>query len=526
AGPDRPAAAAALLSYPVAEALAPYRKLVLTLLAVFALGLVVLVAGGLAIARNLTRPLRELAGVTRRVAEGDYRSVLPPTRERELADLADNFNRMVVAVQEREGRLRHQAEHDADTGLPNRLGLASLLTRREIMARPYAVVMAEVQQLPELRTVLDHQSLNALLRGVGERLERLCGAPVTRVATEAFVVLIDPEPAPDVVASIIRNGFLTPFQVAGTTVDVGLRLGLVDRDGAPLDLATLLQRAHAALDRARTAPDGTAWYDPSAQGAHERRLSLMSDLREGLRAGEVQFAYQPKFDCRAGRITAVEALVRWHSPTRGFVPPDDFIPLAERTGNVRHLTHWALEQAVARIAAWRGEGHELAVAVNISATDLADRGLVGRIRDLLQRHRVPAPLLHLELTESAVMDDPGRALDLLGSLSGLGVRLAIDDFGAGYSSLGYLKRLPVDELKIDKSFVMNLAQSEEDRILVRSTIDLGHNLGLRVTAEGVEDAATVDLLRGYGCDMLQGYHIGRPTTVAELENLLREESHV
>jgi predicted signal transduction protein with EAL and GGDEF domain len=522
--PERESAAV-LLSYPIAAALAPFRDLVLTLMAVLGVGMIILAAGGVAISRSLTRPLRDLAAATRQVAAGDYREVASPTRDLELSDLTTSFNRMVGAVKDRELQIMHQASHDTDTGLPNHLAFSEMLGQRAGRQVDFVLLLAELQDLPELRSVLNHESLNELVAAVGGRLRRVCGTEVARLSTETFALLIEQDADPDVMASIIHNSFQTPFTVAETTVDASVRLGLAASEGGVADLPALLRRAHAALDRARTTPEGTAWYDPETAASHSNRLSLMSDLREGLRRGEVHFAYQPKFDLAAGRITAVEALIRWHSPTRGYVPPDDFIPLAERTGDIRHVTAWGLAEAIAQVAAWRSRGLHLIVAVNISAGDLMDRELPRRIRDLLRRHSVPATSLQLEVTESAVMQDPDRALEVLGVLASMEIGLAIDDFGTGYSSLGYLKRLPVSELKIDRSFVMNLVGSEEDRILVRSTVELGHNLGLTVTAEGVEDSATVDLLNAYGCDMLQGYHIGRPIPAAELEQMLEQPIH-
>jgi len=524
-GPQDDNSATVLLSYPVEVALAPFRDLVFNLMLVLGIGMVVLVAASMAISRNLTRPLRELAAATGKVADGDYREVMPPMRDRELSELTTSFNRMVAAVKDREQQLRHLATHDADTGLPNGLAFADTLAKRVVKGSPFALVLAEVQHLPELRSVLNHTNVNELMAAVGDRLQRICGADVATLSTETFALIIDIEPDPGVMTSIIRNSFLTPFTVAKTTIDVSVRMGLVVHESGGMDLATMLRQAHAALDRARTAPTGTAWYDPEIASSHARNLSLMSDLREALTTGEVAFAYQPKFDQKLGRITAVEALVRWQSPTRGFVSPDDFIPLAEKTGDIRLLTTWGLGEAISQVAAWRADGRELAVAVNISAGDLMDRELPQRVRDLLKQHNVPASALHLEVTESAVMHDPDRALEVLDLLASMGVKLAIDDFGTGYSSLGYLKRLPVSELKIDKSFVINLANSEEDQILVRSTIELGHNLGLTVTAEGVEDQATVELLNSYGCDMLQGYHLGRPVPASKLELMLEEPSH-
>jgi EAL domain-containing protein (putative c-di-GMP-specific phosphodiesterase class I) len=248
----------------------------------------------------------------------------------------------------------------------------------------------------------------------------------------------------------------------------------------------------------------------------------MSDLRDALEKGEVFFAYQPKLVLASGKINSAEALVRWVSPSRGFVAPDQFIPFAEQTGDVRHITDWGLETAVKQCADWRERGLDMSVAVNLSTSDLMNANLPGQVLKLLRNYNLPSTCLKLEVTESAVMHDMTRALEVLNMLNAMGILLSIDDYGTGYSSLSYLKRLPVSELKIDMSFVRNLASSEEDRILVRSTIELGHNLGLKVTAEGVEDQKSVDLLSEYGCDTLQGYYISKPVPAAEFEAFLGE----
>jgi EAL domain-containing protein (putative c-di-GMP-specific phosphodiesterase class I) len=376
-----------------------------------------------------------------------------------------------------------------------------------------------------LRTVLNHRNINDLMISVAERIGQVASADVARISTETFGFVIHEAREADTVASLVINSFMTPFEVADIVMDAGVKMGIVKFPGDGDDVATLLRRAQAALDKGRTQPSGFAWYDPDRDSSQKQRLSMMSELRVGLANGEVRFAYQPKLDLASGRITAAEALVRWISPTRGFVPPDDFIPLAERTGDVRHITEWALKTAVEQVAQWQAKGLQLAVAVNLSTNDLLNRDLPGQLLMLLKEHEVPAALIKLEVTESAVMHDMARALEVLNMLSAMGISLSIDDYGTGYSSLSYIKKLPVSEIKIDKSFVLNLAKSEEDSILVRSTIDLGHNLGLSVTAEGVEDEESVAKLREYGCDVLQGYHIARPLPPAELEAFLKESEY-
>ncbi len=516
---------AALLYYSVDVAMAPYVEIGIILLILLSAGLIILVIGSLIVSRGITRPLRRLALATRNIAEGDYQEVVAPTKDVEIARLTRNFNQMVRAVKEREHHIRFQAHHDIETGLPNRLLFKEGLINKIKSLESFSVVLVEVQDTPELRSVLNHSNVNNLMTEIGERLHQVSDAEAARLSTETFALVLDDLWTAEITTSLLVNSFLTPFEIADIVVDVGVKIGLVKYPDHGEDFATLLRHAHVALDQARTAPKGFAWYSTDSDISRKQRLSLMSELRGGLENGEVRFAYQPKLDLAKGKITAVEALVRWISPEHGFIAPDDFIPLAERTGDVRHLTQWGLNEAIRQCADWKSRGIELAVAVNLSSSDLMNTSLPSQILSLMREHDLPSEYLKLEVTESAVMHDMARALDVLNMLAKMGLSLSIDDYGTGYSSLSYIKKLPVDEIKIDKSFVLNLAQDEEDNILVRSTIELSHNLGLRVTAEGVEDEETVEKLRAYGCDTIQGYHISRPLSAEDLEKFLKESPY-
>jgi EAL domain-containing protein (putative c-di-GMP-specific phosphodiesterase class I) len=251
-------------------------------------------------------------------------------------------------------------------------------------------------------------------------------------------------------------------------------------------------------------------YRPETDPHRAEQLSLMSELRVGLARGEFELLFQPKLDLKQGGIIGAEALVRWRHPTRGLVMPDDFIVLAEETGNIQHLTRWALRAGLTEARRWLDQGMAARISINISVRDLADDTLTERISDLLRELQLPASALILEITESAIMGEPEAAIAILQQLQWLGIDLAIDDFGIGQSSLAYLRRLPTREIKLDKAFVRTLPDSPDDRTIVRSVTELGHNLGYIVTAEGVEDAACLRLLHSYGCDYAQGYFIGKP----------------
>ncbi len=513
---------AALVYFSLDKALQPYMALAITLSGILFVSLLMLVGGSVVISRGVTRPLRRLARATKQIATGQYREVHAPGSDDEISDLTSSFNQMVDAVKEREERIVFQSYHDSETGLSNRNFFEKELEEAVDLKEKFVVAVVEVQQLAELRSVLNHNHVNELLKGIGKRIETIVGSPVARVSTESFCFILGDIAGVSVVPSLIVNSFLTPFSVSDITIDASVKIGLAHFPDDSRDPAKLMQHVNSALDTARSSAKGVASYVADNSEAFKSRLSMMSDLREALGTGEVTFAYQPKYDLAAGKISSVEALVRWNSATRGFVPPDDFIPFAERTGDIRHLTEWGLKEAVSQCAKWKKKGLDLTVALNLSTSDLMNQNLPGQVLALLNEYSLSAANLKLEVTESAVMHDMNRALDVLNMLSAMGMELSIDDYGTGYSSLSYLKKLPVNELKIDKSFVLKLAHNEEDRILVRSTIELGHNLGLKITAEGVEDEVSLKMLRDYGCDTLQGYFISRPLPAADLEVFLKE----
>ena len=269
---------------------------------------------------------------------------------------------------------------------------------------------------------------------------------------------------------------------------------------------------------------GFALFDPRQDQHSPRRLALLGELRRAIEQGQLVLHYQPKVDAHTGQILGVEALARWQHPEQGLVPPDEFIPLAERTGLIGPLTHYVLDEALRQGRQWSDAGHDLSVAVNVSARRLLDLQFPHEVAALLARHQVPAERLVIELTESTIMADPVHALDILTRLNIMGVQLSIDDFGTGYSSMAYLKHLPVHELKVDRSFVSQMLQSSSDAVIVHSTIDLGRNLGLRVVAEGVENALTLQQLDLLGCHAVQGYHISRPIPPDQLASWLDQHT--
>jgi diguanylate cyclase (GGDEF)-like protein len=432
------------------------------------------------------------------------------------------------------GRLRHDALHDALTGLPNRAYLqrglvASLDEVAAGRASGVGVMILDLDEFKAVNDTLGHQHGDALLVEVGARLSSAVGTAgtVVRLGGDEFAVLLPDTADEERVLRIGRRMLRSleqPIALDGLEVEIGASVGIALAPAHANDPATLLKRADMAMYDAKTSTRSLRLYEPDQHNQSPRRLTFVSELRAALQNGDVQVHVQPKARLDSGQVIGVEALVRWEHPELGWVPPDEFVPVAERSGLIGPLTTRVLDGALAASARWRQAGHDLAVAVNLSARSLHDADLVEEVDRLLRRHGVPAERLTLEVTEGSVMADPTRAVAVLHQLRDLGVRLSVDDFGTGYSSLSYLQRLPVQEVKIDRSFVTGLSTESENVAIVRAIIDLGRHLGLEVVAEGVEDAATWDLLSSMHCDLVQGWHLARAMPTDELPGWLATRS--
>jgi diguanylate cyclase (GGDEF)-like protein len=424
---------------------------------------------------------------------------------------------------------RHQATHDALTGLPNRVLFADRLSQALASAagtgRSVGVMLIDLDRFKEVNDTLGHHYGDLLLSQVGPRVQAILGEAGTlaRLAGDEFAVLLPgiDDAAAAAVAERVLGALHASFTLDELTVDLEASIGVAIAPWHGRLTEDVLRNADTAMYRAKQARAGIAVYDPDGEGPAPRRLLLLGDLRRALdRSDELVLHYQPKVELAGGRLSGVEALLRWQHPDRGLLQPADFIAAAENTGLIHRLNTHVLSLAIGQIRCWLDDGHRIAVAVNLSARCLHDTTLPARIAELLLANGVPATLLRLEVTESAVMLDMTRSLAVLNALHDLGVRLSIDDFGIGYSSMAYLKRLPVDELKIDRSFVIGMTGDHDDATIVRSAVDLGHNLGLSVVAEGVETGRHVHALVDLGCDIAQGYHYARPVPPAELTGWL------
>jgi len=426
-----------------------------------------------------------------------------------------------------EQTLTHQASHDGLTGLPNRDQLRRRLEAalEQDSAGPLAFLLMDLDRFKEINDTFGHHYGDLLLAELGPRLRSVFAdeALVARLGGDEFGIML-PRASREDAAEAARRllGLLSePMVLESRTLDVGGSIGIVLAPDHGGDVNELLRRADVAMYLAKRDRRGFDFYDPERDQHSSERLMLMADLRGAIENNQLVLHYQPKASLRTGEIRSTEALVRWEHPERGLIPPNEFIPLAEHGGLITPLSYWVIESALQQVRKWRESGRDITVAVNLSPRNLHNQDLVPTLEALLKKWRIEPQVLKLELTESAIMDHPDAAMETLTRLHNMGVRISIDDFGTGYSSLGYLKRLPVDEIKIDRSFVTDMVEQKDDAFIVRSIIDLGHNLNIQVVAEGVENQRTWDLLSVLGCDVAQGYFLSRPLPAPDVTLMLK-----
>ncbi|MCU0971014.1 MAG: EAL domain-containing protein [Gammaproteobacteria bacterium] len=427
-------------------------------------------------------------------------------------------------------QIEHQALHDSLTGLPNRVRLHEA-TREAIEAAPDsgrrpALMLLDLDGFKEVNDTLGHQAGDAVLKDVSARLVAVLPRPGTllcRLGGDEFAVVVADAPTDDGLLALgarVAGALRQPFDVLGIPIEVGASIGMARYPDHGEDSSELLRCADVAMYAAKARSGRVAFYDAALDDHSPRRLRMMTELGTALREGGLQLLYQPKVDLRSQRCIGVEALLRWHHPTLGTVPPGEFVPLAENTDLIGPLSLWVLDAALTQVRGWRSLGIELVVAVNLSARNLLDAGFPSEVDRLLSLHAAAPQWLELEITETALITEPAKALANVERLAALGVRMSIDDFGTGYSSLAYLKRLPIHALKIDQSFVLDMLHNEQDAVIVNSTIGLAHSMRMEVVAEGVEDHATLAALAELGCDYAQGYCLGRPMPAEDLDGWL------
>jgi diguanylate cyclase (GGDEF)-like protein/PAS domain S-box-containing protein len=454
---------------------------------------------------------------------------------RKLCLMVRDITEQKVAEQARdqaEEQLRHQALYDGLTGLPNRtlfhdrVKHALVAARRE--SEELAVLMLDLDRFKEINDTLGHAAGDDVLREVAWRLSKVTreGDSIARLGGDEFSILLPNASEADaaMVVSRVSSCLEEPIVVQDLPLRVDASIGLAafPRDGGDADL--LIQHADVAMYAAKAANGGFAMYERFADPHTPDRLALIGELRGALEREELVLYYQPQMTLSTGGVMAVEALIRWQHPQRGLIPPDEFIPFVQETGLIKPLTHYVLDRALRQCRTWMDQGRPMKVAVNLAMRNLLDADLPVDVADLLKLNGVSTNLLVLEITESAVICDPLRTEAVLARLARMGVRLSVDDFGTGYSSLTYLTRLPIHEIKIDRSFVTNMNSSADKEVVVRSTIDLARNLGKQVVAEGVETAEVLQRLEELGCHLVQGYYVSRPLPAEELDAWLAESA--
>lgn len=517
-----------VLQQPMEKVMAPYRSQRNALMAIGGIALGAALAISLLLSRGATRPIGELVRAARRIQAGTYDRNVDVRGGHEFRSLAATFNAMQENIAEREARISHDANHDALTGLPNRTFAERHLDELLRATPPPAValILLEVANLGEINASLGHHVGDEALRETARRLNQNCGeGDVTaRLGSAQFLVLARgcTLTRATLLAEQLVGSLRAGFSLLSVSLDLHVSAGLCCAPDHDKTAEGLMRHVHTALEDAGEARGHIASYRPGREEELRRRLALASDLGGAIDHDALTLVYQPKVDLVSGRVRSLEALARWTHPTLGPVSPGEFVPIAEQTGGARRLTSWALSAAIRQMAAWRREGIDIDVAVNLSAPDLLDPQLGDEILECLRKYGIDPTRLILEITEGAVIRDPALAVRNMQLLRIAGVRFSLDDFGTGYSSLSQLSRLPLDELKIDRSFIIRAHERRDDVTIIMSTIELAHNMGLKVVAEGVETQEAWNLLRRLGCDLVQGYLISKPLSAADTAIYLKQ----
>ncbi|SDF61839.1 diguanylate cyclase/phosphodiesterase [Pseudomonas extremaustralis] len=489
--------------------------------------LLVSLAGALFLARHVSRPLNALVDAAGRIGAGDYRTPVRVRSHDEFGLLARAFNAMQSGIAVRERQLAHNALHDPLTGLPNRALVMERLGSAISARRPVVLLYLGIENYRVINEGFGPHGVEEMLREASRCLSMSLQASDTaaRITGSEFLLLLENTEIDRAVARADRlYALLTEPQRIGNDElrhEVSIGIAAYPTDGQQVE--ELISRAAIARHDAAALPGYLQIYERDRDLVHQRQITLIRDLRRAAVEGELYLCYQPKLDLKYGNVLQAEALLRWQHPNLGLVSPTEFIPLAERTGSMGGLTQWVIEEAIRQIGEWGQRGMHIQLSVNISVDDLVDDDLATRVTTLLAHYGVSAQQLIFEITESAIMHNPQQALSVLEQLRGCGISLSVDDFGTGYSSLAQLQRLPVQELKIDQSFVRNLDSTSGDAVIVRSTIEMSHSLGLKVVAEGVEFAPSLTLLKLWNCDTAQGYLISRPLNAMAFEMWMRRE---
>ena len=502
------------IHFSIDEALAVYQPMFRFLLLIAVLGIVIASVGSFFVARTITTPIRLLDEALTRIADGNYQQAVDLQERNEIGRLGRALNQMMSGLQTRSIETEYRLTHDQATGLPNRDFLEKKLNGWMDSKQKLSVVLVDIARFSEINNLLGHEKGDRLVVQFSKRLKSLIKSTdfIARLTGKSFVmVLLNAEIAHiKKLVERVSLGMDQPFVIDEEIVDTEVYMGVAHFPAHGNESRTLLSKAETALDEARHNPERYAVYDKRSDPYKPESLSLMGELRRGLKKDELFFEYQAKLDLASGLIVGAEALVRWNHPKRGKLFPDEFIDLAERSGNIGELTLWGLAEAMRQVDAWQEKNIDAIIAVNLSVKDIQYRQFTQRVQELLDTHKVNPAHIQLEITETEMMAKPELSLKILEKLHAMGFKLVIDDYGVGYSSMAYIKKLPVSEIKIDRSFITDILSTPEDNVIVQSTIDMVHSLGLKITAEGAEDELTLKHLDNVGCDYIQGYYVSKP----------------
>ncbi|MFC0339079.1 diguanylate cyclase/phosphodiesterase [Kushneria avicenniae] len=506
------------------DLLAVYHALSWQLLSIFGVMLVLTAIVAALIARSMTRPLLQLVASARRIGRGERLPVINHGRHREIRLLADTLTGMQADIDQREQRLLYNARHDRLTGLANRDSAQQDIARTLEQGQPFTLLRLSIVGFRQINDTFGYLVGDEVLRMLAQRFETLASPfqKAYRLGGDEFLLMLQGESVTSSWMAALHERLGRPVEHEGSPIVLTVVIGEVSHPVHGDSAGPLLRCAEIAMDRARHDRSGHVRYESGQDERHQRRLTLARDLGTAVEQDQLAMVYQPQIAADSGEVIGFEALMRWQHPMLGFVPPDEFIALAEQSGRILQLTQWMLRAVCRQIDQWAHQGETVSVAINLSAQDVMDITLPERIHLLLQDYQLGPERLRLEVTESALIQDPVLAQRNLIALREAGLHIAVDDYGTGYSSLSQLKRLPVQELKIDKSFILRLDNDPEDRIIVRSTIDLAYSLGLSVVAEGVETEASRALLTAMECDVLQGYLISRPLPFDQVIGWVRQ----
>lgn len=470
-------------------------------------------------------PVGMIAAALKQEALGKSAKKLPTFYSNETKDLIDAFSEMSRQIHSRQSELEYRALHDGLTSLPNRTLLFDHIEHDIFIARrdesSLSLLMIDLDLFKEVNDTFGHAVGDQLLIEVGKRFKSTLRDvdTVARMGGDEFAILLpgaDEKQVVEITKKLLKMTKL-PYSIDGLELVISASIGVATYPEHGTDAKNLLQHADVAMYVAKQDKLGFAIYDKEQDQYSLMRFAMIADLREAIKCNDLELHFQPKLDLRSKEVLSVEALLRWQHPKQGFISPETIVELAEQTGLISQLTYLVTENAVAQLVAWQAMGIDIEISINISAHNLKDEDFVGVMRDIVETKEVPRGLITLEITENAMMSNPMLAVKALTEFSDMGFKISIDDYGTGFSSLAYLSKLPVDELKIDKSFVIDMDKDANNETIVRSTIELAHNLGLKVVAEGIETELVWNMLRSYKCDQAQGYLMSKPIPALEFE---------